>query len=453
MIAPHLRALALLAAAALPRAAAAPAHRVAPPAAARVMAGVDTTLASYYVDSVHVIQQVMPGTAAISVNVYLLGGSRQLTPATQGMEAMLVTASKLGTKAHPDTAWRAAWAMTGSVTDSDIGADWTMLGFRTIAEVFDASWDLAAERLTSPVFSAEAVTNARTRWTSALRQRRNSPTGEIYSVADSVTFLNHPYGLSPFGTEQTLAAIDSAALTRYAREQVVRSRLLVVVVGAATKPMVTAAVHRTFGTLPLGSYTWTPPTPLAKRTTGSVTLIPRTSATNYVIGVFDGPPETADDYPSFDAATNFLGSMISGAVREKRGLSYAASASTSDRALVTGIISVSTPRPDTVVRIVQGLIRTLTNPDSIPAGFSFTTDKNSLGYLFRRSTSSSQAAALAHAEVLQGDYRLAVDVPRRLRMVTTGSIRRAAATYMKNIRYIYAGDTTLVRRATLEGKR
>ena len=142
--------------------------------------------------------------------------------------------------------------------------------------------------------------------------------------------------------------------------------------------------------------------------------------------------------------------MITEAVREKRGLSYAASASVSDRALVTGVLYVSTPKPDAVVKLLQTQIRTITNPDSMPSGFTFTSDKNSLTYLFRRSTSSVQADALAHAEILQGNYKLAVDVPRRLRSVSSGSLRRAAVTYMKNIRFIYAGDTTLVKRSSFD---
>lgn len=128
--------------------------------------------------------------------------------------------------------------------------------------------------------------------------------------------------------------------------------------------------------------------------------------------------------------------------------SVAFAALVSDRALVTGLIYVQTPRPDTVVHLVLQKIRTLTHPDSMLPRYSFTTDKNALQYLFRRSSSAVQADALAHAEILQNDYRLADNVPRRMRSVTSGSMRRAAVTYMKNIRFIYAGDTTLVKRAT-----
>jgi zinc protease len=407
----------------------------------------DTTLLSYTVDSVRVIQRLTPTTEVVAVNIYLLGGVRQLTPTTQGIEAMLLGASKFGTRSFPDSALRRAWAMTGSSAESELTSDWSMLGFRGVGAEFDRSWDIIAERLVRPTFPSSGVTTARDRLVASLRQARSSPDGEIGSVADSVTFAGHAYGLSPYGTEQTLAALDSAALAAYVRAHVQRSRMLVVVVGGVTRAMVEAAIRRNISTAPLGTYQWTAPAPVAPHGS-TVTLIPRRSATNYVIGVFDGPPETSDDFPSFRAATNYLGSMITEAVREKRGLSYAASASVYDRALVTGVIYVSTPRPDTVVKLVQRQIRTLTDPDSMPSGFSFTTDKNALQFLFRRSSSAVQADALAHAQILQGDYRLADNVPRRLRSITTGSMRMAAVKYMKNIRFIYAGDTTLVKRAT-----
>lgn len=421
------------------------------PPSARMVAE-DTTLLSYSVDSVRVIQRLSPTTDVVAVNVYLLGGARQLTAATQGIEAMLVSASKFGTKAHPDSSLRTAWANTGSFLASEVTSDWTMLGFRGIRDEFDRSWDLVTERLTQATFPSAGVTTARNRLLAALKQQRDSPDGEIGSIADSVSFAGHPYGLSLYGSEQSLASIDSAMLAQYVRANVQRSRMLVVVVGSATRAMVEAAVSRTLRNIPVGSYRWSPPPPVAKHT-GSVTLIPRKSATNYVIGVFDGPPQTHEDYPSFDAATGMLGGMITEAVREKRGLSYAASASVSDRALVTGVLYVSTPKPDAVVKLIMAQIRTMTNPDSLPSGYTFTSDKNSLTYLFRRSTSSVQADALAHAEILQGNYRLAVDVPRRLRSVSSGSMRRAAANYMKNIRFIYAGDTTLVKRNSFDTSR
>lgn len=405
----------------------------------------DTMVVSYMADSVRVIQRVNPFTNVVAVNIYLLGGSRQLTPATQGIESMLLTASRYGSRGFPDTTLRAAWGMTGSAAVSDVTNDWSMLGFRGTREEFDRSWDIITERLTVPTLRSDAIEIARERMISGLRRRRVTPDGEIAYVADSIVFSGHPYALSPSGTENSLASLDSSALAMYVRSQVTRSRMLVVVAGGATRAMVEAAIRRTLAKQPLGSYTASPPPPLAK-SAGSVTLIAKPSTTNYVIGVFDGPPETHEDYPAFRTATSFLSQLITLAVREKRGLSYAASASVDTRAIVTGMIYVSTSSPDTVMRLIQRQLATLQDPDSLPSGMSFSSDKNSLGNLFKRSTSDAQVDALAHAQLLLGDYRLADNLPRRMRTVSSSSVRQAARKYMQNIRYVYAGDTVRVHR-------
>ncbi len=410
----------------------------------------DTTVLSYMVDSVRVIQRLNGATDVVAVNVYLLGGSRQLTERTQGIESMILTASRYGTRSFPDTTLRAIWGQTGSELTSAIGSDWTMLGFRGVRQEFDRSWNIVTERMTVPTLSAAAVDVARGRMLSALRQQRSSPDGEISMVSDSVVFAGHPYGLSPFGTETTLAALDSATLTDYVRQQVVRSRIVVVVAGSVTRAMVTAAIQRTLGGLPVGAYRWTPPPALGKRAATAM-LLHRPAATNYVIGIFDGPAPTHEDYPAFQTATAFLGQLITDAVRSKRGLSYAASATVQERALVTGAIYVSTGRPDTVLKLIRRQIENLRSPDSLPSGMTFSSDRKSLSYLFRHATNAAQVEALAQAELLQGDYRLADNLPRRMRSVSSTSVRQAARKYMQNIRFVYAGDTTMVRRVSFDG--
>jgi zinc protease len=410
----------------------------------------DTTLLSYTVDSVRVVQRLAPAADIIALNLYLLGGSRQLTPTTQGIEAMLLTSSRYGTRSFPDSLLRSAWSLTGSQLVSDVTNDWTMLGFRGIREEFDRSFDIVAERLTVPLLPKDGVDNSRERQLGAIRQWRSSPDGEMSYVADSTVFRAHPYALSPLGSPASLAAIDSAALAGYVRTQIMRSRMLLVVVGPVTRQQVEAAIRRKLAAVPAGEYVWSAPPPVPRHT-GAVTMVPRVSATNYLIGVYDGPPQTSDDYPAFRLATDLLGQLISDEVREKRGLSYAAGAHVDDRAVVTGVISVSTGSPDKVLEIVRKKIAMLNNPDSLPAEVSFGgANRNSLSAIFKRSTTSAQADALANATILQGDYRLADKVGRRGRSISGAAVRTAIRRYVQNIQFVYAGDTTKVLRKSFE---
>jgi zinc protease len=407
----------------------------------------DTLTGIYMADSVRVLHRIVPGSAVVAVNIYLLGGSTQLTPTTQGIEALLLGASEAGTITHRDSLWRNAWAENGSTSVRELTSDWTMLGFRGLSEQFDETWRLTTERLTEPQFPSEGVAVAQARLESSVRQQRASAEGEVGYVSDSVIFAGHPYALSPYATPSTVAALDSAALSAYARTKIVRSRLFVVVVGGVTRDAMRKAIGATLAKLPLGEYVRTAPPALAARDKASVTMIPRSSATNYVIGVFSGPAMNTDDYPSFDLATALLGERISEAVREKRGLSYSATAVTDERAVVTGYIYVSTPSPALVLPLIQKEINNMTNPDSLNSDMFFTNSNNSLSMLFQRSTSASQVQSLARAELLQGNYRVADNLPRNMRSISGGLVRRAAMKYFKNIQFVYAGDTMRVQRA------
>jgi zinc protease len=406
----------------------------------------DSLTTSYITDSIRVIHRYVPGSAVVAVNIYLLGGSTQLTPATQGIEALMIGASEAGTRTHPDTLWRQAWSGNGSTAVREFTSDWTMLGFRGLSQDFDATWRLLSERFTEPQFPTEGVEVARARLLSLMRQRRASADGEVGFVSDSIIFAGHPYALSPYGTPAVVGALDSAALHRYATTKVQRSRFVVVIVGGVTPAAMRTAVSATLAKLPIGDFVRTPPPTLTQRDQQTVTFVPRSSATNYIIGVFSGPPMTDGDFPGFDLATALLGERISEAVREKRGLSYAATATTDERSIVTGYIYVSTPSPALVLPLIKQQLNAMTNADSLNSDMFWTNSNNSLSALFQRSTSASQVEALARAELLQGNYKLADNLPRRFRSISGGTVRNAARKYIKHIQFVYAGDTTRVKR-------
>ena len=58
----------------------------------------DTTTSEFEVNGLKVILRRNTATDVIAANLYLLGGSRQLTPSTQGIEALLFAASGAMTK-------------------------------------------------------------------------------------------------------------------------------------------------------------------------------------------------------------------------------------------------------------------------------------------------------------------------------------------------------------------
>jgi zinc protease len=225
-------------------------------------AGADTLLVSYVVNGLRVVQQTDTTTPLATVQLYLLGGTQQLTPRTAGLEALVLRASEMGSARYPGIEASRALARTGAFEDMDIGKDWSVVGFDGFATDLDSAWAVFADRLTHPTLSDSTIELARTRLVSAANARYLDPETRLEVMAESVFFAGHPYALDPRGNPTSLAAITADDVRQYARTQLMTSRMLLVVVGNVTRAHLSVLVGATLGQLPVGAYTWTEPPPL-----------------------------------------------------------------------------------------------------------------------------------------------------------------------------------------------
>jgi len=413
------------------------AERIAATTADGRLVSIDSVTEMYESGGVRVIQRLNVANPVVAVDVYLLGGLQEVDAGTQGIERLLLTASQYGTQHYPGGAARAALRRTGSHIVIDPDEDWTNFGFRGVRSEFDSTWNVFADRLMHPTLASSDVMTTRQRLIGSVRQRFNSPDGAITAIADSVAFQGHPYALSPYGTETSLASLDSAALARFVAERLVRTRMLVVVVGNVERASVERAIARTFAQLPAGDYHWALPT--LARLDNRATLVARPMPMNYLLGMYQGPPASAGDYASFRVAVAMLGSKVNQAVREERGLSYAAYAPFYDRGVAAGGLYVSTNSPLPVLAQLREQVMWMRDfPVEYPA--STFTRHFVFDYLAENSTSAEQAASLARAQLYRGDYRLAMKEMDDFRHVSSVSIRTAARRYFKNMRFVYLGE-------------
>ena len=88
--------------------------------------GADTaTTEKFDVNGLSVILRHNSANDVVVANLYLLGGSRQLTPATAGIEALVLAASERGTKKFPGAAVRVRTARLGSTIGVEASDDWS----------------------------------------------------------------------------------------------------------------------------------------------------------------------------------------------------------------------------------------------------------------------------------------------------------------------------------------
>jgi zinc protease len=420
---------------------------VAAPVTAATLPDTATT-EKFEVGGIPVILRRNTSNEVVTANLYLLGGARQLTPGTAGLEAMLLAVSERGTRKFPGAAVRQQTARLGSSISIEANDDWSAIGLRSIRSTFDSTWAIFADRVVAPTLAPTDVGLVRELLLTGARERRTSPDDAASELADSLLFLGHPYSVPTTGTPASLAAITAAQLKQYHAQQFVTSRMLLVVVGNVERPQIERLVRSTLATLPKGSYKWTPP-PALPIGTRALALDNRALPTNYLLGYVPGPAATSPDYTALRVATAVLSGRLFTEVRSRRNLSYAVEAPFLERGHAIGGLYVTTVDPNNVLRIMRNELTTLQHETVDPAGLKRLEQQFITEYYLKNETNADQANVLARAELYQGDFRAADRFMSELRRVTPEDVRRVAQQYLKEFRFAYVGDTTKVDRTLL----
>jgi zinc protease len=403
------------------------------------VANTDTSTTTFDVNGLRVILRRNTANDVVAANLYLLGGTRQLSPATQGLETFLLAASERGTAKYPRELVRQKTARLGSSMGIAPAKDWTLFGMTSIAAAFDSTWAIFADRVMAPTLDSLEVELVRARMLADARDADAQPEPRVRHIADSLAFVGHPYSFSAEGNESSLFSITHAALRNYQANQMVTSRMLLVIVGNVDRARVEPLVQGTLGKLPRGNYGWTPP-PSAPRLGRAVVRLNAALPTNYILGYFTGPNARHPDYQALRIATAVLSGRFFTEVRSKRNLSYEVDAPFVDRAIATGGLYVTTVDPNATLRVMRAELTRLQAELIDRAGLERLIQQFITDFFLKNETNADQATFLARAMVYDGDYRQADRFVDDLRRVTPEDVRRVARQYMRDLRFAYLGD-------------
>ncbi len=397
------------------------------------------TTIRFDVAGIPVILRRNTANEVVVANLYLLGGARQLSPATAGIETLLLGASERGTRRFPGALARQRTARLGSSIDLEANDDWSAIGLHAIRETFDSTWAVLADRVMTPTLASADVEIVRAQLITNARDRATDADDAATVLADSLLYRQHPYAVDVTGTAASLAGITLAQLRDYHARQFVTSRMLLVVVGNVDRVQVERLVRATLATLPRGSYRWTPPPPIPANGR-ALAVLGRALPTNYVLGYAPGPPATSPDYTALRVAAAVLSGRLFTEVRSRRNLTYAVEAPFLERANAVAGLYVTTVDPNQVLTIMRAELSALQNETVDPVGLRRLEQSFITEYYLKNETNAAQANVLARAELYQGDYRAADRFMERLRRVTPEDVQRVARAYLKDFRFAYVGD-------------
>jgi len=403
---------------------------------------------SFDVSGVRVILRQNNANNVVAANLYLLGGARQVTEANAGIEPILLDVSERGTRRYPKNALRRAMSRLGSEIVVAPSADWTMFGIRSSAEVFDSTWAIFADRVTHPTLAKAEISVVKAQYLSGIRQRRDDPDALADLLADSITFVGHPYAVSVGGNEKSIQAIDSATLRAYQRTQFVTSRMLLVVVGNIDRAHIERLVSQSIGQLPRGRYAWAAP-PRVPESPTAIVIARRQLPTNYILGYYSGPLAKGEDYQALRVATSVLTGRMFAEIRTRQNLTYDVHAPFVDRAATVGGLYVSTAWPDTTLKLMRAAIVDLQQGMLDPAGLKQLEEQFITEYFLDNETNAAQADFLARSQLYGGDYREADRFVDELKSITPQAVQRVARKYMKGFRFAYVGDPSKLNPQTI----
>ena len=399
----------------------------------------DTGTVGYEVDGIRVIQRHVGSGDIVVANLYLLGGVRQVTAENAGIELLLLESSERGTRTYSRDQLRRLMAQLGTSITTQVAVDWSAIGLRATRETLDSTWHILASRISEPRFDSLEVALIQRQLVAAVRQREDSPDDLAEFVADSFAFRGHPYQLPPAGTEASLSRISLDDLRRYQASQVVKSRMLLVVVGSVSRAQVEKLVRGTLARLPAGNYRWTLPDTLPRAKAGAVTIA-RQLPTNYILGLYPGPRADSPDYHALRIASAILTGQLFSEVRSKQNLTYAVDAPFIERAVSAGGLYVTTVAPDRTLDVMRNELSDLQNGTVEPRAFERLILQFITQYFLDNESGAQQANFLARAELYYGDFRRADRFVDELRAITPADIQRAARRYMRDVQFVYIGD-------------
>jgi len=410
----------------------------------------DSLTTTYEIGGVRVIHRLTPANDIVAANVYLLGGVRQINDDNAGIEPLLLEASDRGTREYAGEKVRTMLSRLGSTIVVDPETDWTMFGLRATREGFDSTWSVLASRLMHPTLDSGQVKLVREQLLAAVRQRGDNPDALVSFIADTFAFSGHPYARSTLGTERSLTRLTVAGLRRYHDEQIVKSRVLVVIVGNISRSQVEKAITQTVAKLPTGNYRWTLPDTLPVRGAG-VAIESRSLPTNYILGYYLGPPAGSKDYQALRVAAAVLSGQLFAEIRSRRNLTYAVDAPFVERAIASGGLYVTTVSPDTTLALMRQQITALQQGTIDREALERLVQQFITEYFLNNETNAEQANFLARAQLYRGDFRVGDLFVDELREVSPEDVQRVARQYMRDVRFAYVGDSLRLSPRALKG--
>jgi zinc protease len=416
---------------------------------------VTDSVQEFTVNGIDVILKGNPSTPVVSALLFIRGGSSALPadmPISTEYFAMAVAPAS-GTKNFSKAFLRRRMQMLGTYILGEDTRDYSVLTLRSVREALDTSWKYFTDIVANPTFDPVEFENFRKNVILGINSRQLRP--DVYSrvLADSIFYKGHPYGRMLNEEDVNRQSIE--LVSQHYRNIMVRSRMLLVVVGNVSKAKLTEMITKSeISKLPQGNYVdkQLPIPPKSQSPNAYLTRYNRPLNTKYALAYFLIPNRNDPDYYAWNRLRNFFGGFVFSRIRVEHSLAYAPGVDDQEGKTSIGIITFETPHVDSAVRLIYDDVdffqNNLIRAAAIRSGVGRWTTSNYI----KQETAQSQAVALGQAKIMTGSVENAFLSYDKLASVTPEELVAAANKYLRNFNWVVVGDVSNVSEELLESR-
>ena len=296
---------------------------------------------------VPVLVRRKPGSPIVNIAVFIAGGAVEEEPSQAGLTLLTARSMLKGTATRTSAQIAEDSEMLGGTIAAIAGAESFGGSFSVPVARLPEALELLGDVIQRPTIPDEAFETERTVALSNVAMLRDDMYRYPMRLATSVAFKDHPYGIPPMGTEDSLRSLTAANAREWHKSKVLESAVVIGIVGDVDPKAAADLVAREFSTMEpakapkIGKPRWAKSVKIAAES--------RDKAQTAIALAFPAPSRTDDSrFAASMIATvaSGLGGRFFDELRDRQSLAYTVQAAVSEKRLAGMFLSYIATSPE-----------------------------------------------------------------------------------------------------------
>jgi len=296
---------------------------------------------------VPVLVRRKPGSPIVNIAVFIAGGAVEEEASQAGLTLLTARSMLKGTATRTSAQIAEDSEMLGGTIAAIAGAESFGWSFSVPVARLPEALELLGDVIQRPTIPDEAFETERTVALSNVAMLRDDMYRYPMRLATSVAFKDHPYGIPPMGTEDSLRSLTAANAREWHKSKVLESAVVIGIVGDVDPKAAADLVAREFSTMEpakapkIGKPRWPKSVKIAAES--------RDKAQTAIALAFPAPSRTDDSrFAASMIATvaSGLGGRFFDELRDRQSLAYTVQAAVSEKRLAGMFLSYIATSPE-----------------------------------------------------------------------------------------------------------